>query len=172
MVEKWRVRSRGSCTTPRLHNLVEDFTATNLSTACFPLPEKPKSCWAREHISPVKIDRRSWTSPERSYNITRPYYICTTCDNGKYNVFRDNGYCGSPSRQDGKGGKAPTKFIKHGFWVCASGACDYVSYKDGVPYEDAKATYIVILKIPTEACFSEVSVRIMLIQPPSSGVLE
>ena len=94
MVEKWRVRSRGSCTTPRLHNLVEDFTATNLSTACFPLPEKPKSCWAREHISPVKIDRRSWTSPERSYNITRPYYICTTCDNGKYNVFRDTATAG------------------------------------------------------------------------------
>jgi hypothetical protein len=26
-----------------------------------------------------------------------------------------------------------------GFWVCASGACDYFSdRKDGVPYEDAR----------------------------------
>jgi hypothetical protein len=43
---------------------------------------------AREHMAPA-IDRRTWISLE---NITRPYYICTTCDNGKTNVFRDNGY--------------------------------------------------------------------------------
>jgi hypothetical protein len=47
----------------------------------FPLPEKPKSCWVREHMAPAKIERCTWTSLERSCNITRPYYICTTCGN-------------------------------------------------------------------------------------------
>ncbi|PMD41810.1 hypothetical protein L207DRAFT_511594 [Hyaloscypha variabilis F] len=124
----------------------------------FPLPEKPKCCWAREHMAPAKIDCRAWTSLARPQSITRPYYICTTCDNNKCNILRDSGYprgfitwddgigiyprnprcyCGFPSRQDRKGGKANSG--GEGFWVCASGACDYFSdRKDGVPYEDAK----------------------------------
>jgi hypothetical protein len=126
----------------------------------FPLPEKPKSCWAGEHMAAGRIESGTWTSSERSGNITRPYYICTTCNNGKLNVFRDSGYprgfvtwddgigihpenprcyCGFPSRQDRKGERAHGKPFGDGFWVCASGACGYFSdRKDGVPYEDAR----------------------------------
>lgn len=110
----------------------------------FPLPEKPKFYWAREHMAPAKIERRI----ESVGDIARPYYICTICDNGKFNVFRDSGYprgfitwddgigihlqnprcfCGLPSRQDRKGEKARVKGFGEGFWVCASGACDYFS---------------------------------------------
>jgi hypothetical protein len=36
-------------------------------------------------------------------------------------------------------GKACGKLFAEGFWVCASGGCDYFSErKDGVPYEDAR----------------------------------
>jgi hypothetical protein len=62
-------------------------------------------------------------------------YICTTCDNGKTNVFRNSGYprgfvtwddsigihpanprcyCGLPSRQDRKCGKARAKSVGDG----------------------------------------------------------
>ena len=93
-------------------------------------------------------------------SIVRPYYICTIWDNGKFNVFRDSGYprgfitwddsigihpqnprcyCEFPSRQDRKGEKARVKTFGEGFWVCASGACDYFSdRKDGAPYEDGR----------------------------------
>jgi hypothetical protein len=48
-------------------------------------------------------------------------------------------YCGFPSRQDRKGEKACVKPLGEGFWVCASGGCDYFSdRKDGVLYEDAR----------------------------------
>jgi hypothetical protein len=142
-----------------LLNLTNRLTSRRLPLPpTFPLPEKPKCCWACEHMAPAKIDRRTWTSSSRSQSIRRPYYICTTCDNNKHNVFRDSGYprgfitwddgigirprnprcyCGFPSRQDRKGGKANS--VGEGFWVCALGACDYFSdRKDGVPYEDAK----------------------------------
>jgi len=46
-------------------------------------------------------------------------------------------YCGFPSRQDWKGGKANS--VREGFWVYALGVCDYFSNrKDRVPYEDVK----------------------------------
>ena len=126
----------------------------------FPLTQKPKYCWAREHMAPARIERRTWISPEGFNSIVRPYYICTTCDNGKFNVFRNSAYprgfitwddsigihpqnprcyCGFPSRQDRKGEKAIMKPFREGFWVCAFGACDYFSdRKDGVPYKDAR----------------------------------
>jgi hypothetical protein len=131
-----------------------------LQPPIFPLPQKPKYCWAREHMAPAKIERRTWISSESVSGIVRPYYICTTCDNGKFNVFRDSCYprgfitwddsigihpqnprcyCGFLSRQDQKGEKACAKLFREGFWVCASGACDYFSNrKDGVPYKDAR----------------------------------
>lgn len=128
----------------------------------FPLIFEPKHCWAREHMAPARLERRTWILSEGVCSIVRPYYICTTCDNGKFNVFRDSGYphgfitwddsigihpqnprcyCGFPSRQDRKG-----EIARHpcetGFWVCASGACDYFSDRtDGVPYEDAKRLF-------------------------------
>lgn len=92
-----------------------------LQSLTFPLTKKPKYCWAREHMAPVRIERRTWISSEGVCSMVRPYYICTTCDNGKFNVFRDSGYprgfitwgdsigihpqkprcyCGFPSRQD------------------------------------------------------------------------
>src|SRR5277367_283758 len=40
-------------------------------------------------------------------------------------------YCGLPSRQDWKGEKACVKPFGEGFWVCASGACDYFSDREG-----------------------------------------
>jgi hypothetical protein len=122
----------------------------------FPLPKKPKSCWAGEHMAPARIDRYTWTSG----NVIRPYYVCTTCDNSKTNVFRNSGYprgfvtwddsigihpanprcyCELPSRQDQKCGRARLKSFGDGFWVCASGACYYYSdRKDGLDYEDAR----------------------------------
>jgi hypothetical protein len=120
---------------------VSNHTVDNSQPPTFPLP-------AHANI---------WLPQERSGNITQPYYICTTCDNGKTNVFRDSGcprrfvtwddsigihpenprsYCGLPSR---KGEKARVKSVGDGFWVCASGACGYFSdRKDGVPYGDAR----------------------------------
>jgi len=42
-------------------------------------------------------------------------------------------------RQDQKSGKALVNPFGEGFWVYASGACNYFSdRKDGVPYEDAR----------------------------------
>jgi hypothetical protein len=145
-----------SPSSPQSHQLVGK-SKTSLPPI-FPLPAKPECCWAREHMAPAKINRCTWTSSAGSHSIARPYYICTTCDNGKCNVFRDSGYprgfvawddsigihpknprcyCGFPSRQDRKGKKANP--FGEGFWVCASGACDYFSdRKDGVSYEDAK----------------------------------
>lgn len=131
-----------------------------LQSLTFPLTQKPKYCWAREHMAPARIERRTWISSEDVCSMVRPHYICTTCDNGKFNVFRDSGYprgfitwndsigihpqnprcyCGFPSRQDRKVEKARVKTFGAGFWVCASGACDYFSdRKDGAPYEDAR----------------------------------
>ena len=132
---------------------------TTLQPPTFPLAQKPKYCWAHEHMAPAQIDRRTRTLSEGGVNIIRPYYVCITCDNAKSNIYRNSGYprgfvtwddgigidaqnpkcyCGSASRQDRKGRKGHWKGFEGGFWVCASGACDYYSdRKDGVPYEDA-----------------------------------
>ncbi|KAL1969791.1 hypothetical protein VTN77DRAFT_7300 [Rasamsonia byssochlamydoides] len=129
------------------------------SPPSFPLSERPKLCWAGEHEAPPLIKRRTRTfkHPELG-EITRPYYMCTTCDSNKTNVFRNCGYprgfvtwdddiglhsdnprcyCGVPSRQDRK--CRFTGLFGDGFWICASGACGYYSdRKDGVPYDESK----------------------------------
>jgi hypothetical protein len=133
------------------------------SVPAFPLKEMPKNCWANEHslhrTRPFS-QRLTWTfNHPKLGEITRPYYVCTTCVYYKTNIFRNCGYprdfitwddniglhpdnprcyCGCPSRQDRKGSKYPLGF-GDGFWICASGACWYYSdRRDGVPYEDAK----------------------------------
>lgn len=124
------------------------------SRIIFPLPERPKFCWAREQLAPAKIERRT----ESASNIARPYYICTTCDNGKFNIFRDSRYprgfntwddgigiypqnsrcfCGLPSRQDWKGEKARVKGFGEEFWACASGALILLRQEGWSSFDDA-----------------------------------
>jgi hypothetical protein len=131
------------------------------SPPTFPLTEKPKFCWANEHMAPPFIQRSTWTFKHSELGeITRPYYICITCNNCKTNVCRNCGYprgfitwddniglhpdnprcyCGLPSRQDRKSRKYPLGSVEDGFWICASGACGYYSERrGGAPYEKAK----------------------------------
>jgi hypothetical protein len=46
-----------------------------LQPSTFLLPQKPKYCWAREHMAPAKIERRTWISSESVGSIVRPHYI-------------------------------------------------------------------------------------------------
>jgi hypothetical protein len=67
--------------------------SNTLSVLAFPLNEMPKDCWANEHIAPLFIQRHTWTFDHPKLGeITRPYYVCTNCDNYKTNVFRNCGY--------------------------------------------------------------------------------
>jgi hypothetical protein len=103
----------------------------NLQMPSFPLCDKPKCCMSRERMAPAMIERRT-----ESVHITRPYFICTTCDNAKSKYFRSSGYprgfiswddgigtkpqnprcySGLPSRQDRKGKKCRVKGFGEGF---------------------------------------------------------
>ena len=130
----------------------------------FPLSQRPKHCWAFEHMAPAQINRRSFSYSKNGVDKSRPYYICTTCDNAKTNIYRNSGYprgfvtwdddigidarnpkcyCGIASRQDRKGIAAGYgKGFEGGFWMCASGDCCYYSdRKDGFSHEDAKGFF-------------------------------
>ena len=125
-------------------------------------------------MAPARIERRTWISPEGFCSIVRLYYICTTCDNGKLNVFRDSTYprgfiiwddsigihplnprcyCGFESRQDRKGEKARVRRFGEGFWICATGAFEYFSdRKDGVPYR-RQGSFLTISMISILICW-------------------
>lgn len=71
----------------------ESYQPETLSPPTFPLAEKPKFCWANEHMAAPFIQPS--TIPFEHSNggeVIRPYYVCTTCNNAKTNVYRNCGY--------------------------------------------------------------------------------
>ena len=58
------------------HALCESETLQSLTLL---LTQKPKSCWAREHMAPARIQRRTWISSESVCSMVRPYCIRKTC---------------------------------------------------------------------------------------------
>lgn len=119
----------------------------------FPMPQPP-SC-RRCGWVPQKRDTVSQSNCNG--NAGRPYYICIKCKgNQEYTIFENdqpNGWiswddgrgvhprnpkcnCGIVCRQDRAGSKSSRR--GYGFWTCASGSCNYFSFRtDGLTDDEA-----------------------------------
>ncbi|KAL8700561.1 MAG: hypothetical protein Q9201_005376 [Fulgogasparrea decipioides] len=121
----------------------------------FPIQLKPQCPQCREDKDVVKDTVKPWNS---NGNVDRPFYICKQCKNSttpprttstgrarrkgwvtwddEVGIDVDNPPCdcrgGFVSRQD-RGG-TNSYYPGGGFWTCATGQCDYLSYHiDGRP---------------------------------------